>query len=223
MSKPLALVFLLAVVPLAGAARAATCHDGSVIHERSTDPIVVTWKSEDAAGKPIEQRVEVEPETRITPSVVESHERDEATGRYTYRYVLTNAASSAQQIWYVNIQLDPRTAPTADQATTGGQGWQFSERDQNCGGIAFWFLTSEAVFEADHERGGLKPGESMTFSFTSDLPPGPMALYMRGNAETIASFPEDGPPPCVTRLLDEQRGFPTGYVKVMTTGPAAPK
>jgi hypothetical protein len=213
LSSALVLV-LLEAPPL----RAFTCEAGSVTVDARTGMINVSYDSEDHDGNPIVRNVVVMPRTLFTPSVHESHVYDSATQSYEYTYRISNATGSVQQIWYVNFNISPSNVPTTNQASAGGGGWDFYSRDANCGGIAWSYIPSDARWRADPGRRGLKQGESMTFAFASALAPGPMVIYLEGDADSPV-FPDEVPD-CVGDLLDEVReACPAGYVKLVTIGP----
>jgi len=110
---------------------------------------------------------------------------DPASGLYTYRYTLSNAASSQQKIWLFALQFTGRLVNPQSPS-----GWTFLEHDDRP--IVSWAATEIGELPPDYiDDGNLPPnpytvaqGASLVgFSFQSPDPPANVPFFAQGETK----------------------------------------
>lgn len=214
LSRAALVIFALQSTPMA---LAESCDDGTLTSNAVSAAIDVTYATTDASGAPVVGMFSFMSTTRFDASLSESHSYEPTTGIYTYTYVLASSASSEQPIWLVGFSI-PRTVTLIEHSHDSSDlSWTFLPEDQNIGGIAWMHLPNLERWTQAPDVVGLHPGVSITFTLKSLFGPGPMNVFLKGEAPT-ATFPDDLSP-CMSRLIHEQRTFPLAYVKKVSIGP----
>jgi hypothetical protein len=120
----------------------------------------------------------------ITASVTVTF--DSSTGLYTYSYSFANAASSAQEAWFVVLELSGDAAQTVTNPQTP-QGWHFMRHPSDS--MVSWAATDVGTVPANFVDDGsilpspyqIKPGQTLGgFSFQSLRPPMAIKFYAQG-------------------------------------------
>jgi hypothetical protein len=127
-----------------------------------------------------------QPGNQVVPSVSVTVAQDPKSGLYTYSYTVSSAAISAEEIWFVSLELGGDAAQGIVN-TTAPKGWTFSKNPQDPG--VTWVATQVDTVPAGFVDDGsvipspyqIKPGQALAgFSFQSPQPPTVVRFYAQG-------------------------------------------
>ena len=211
-----ALLCGLGVVLAQGASRAEECDDGSV-EVNAAGLVEVHYRSE-VNGVEVMLHDVVEPQNRVLATVQETHVQDPTTGVYTYTYQVTNSTSSPQAVYWFRFSIPPSIPIEGETMSQPPPCWLLEANEPRLGGFGWSFHS--ALPRPDKSVKGLRPGESLTVSFRSPMPPGPMKMFLRGYAP-IPTFQAELPE-CIGDIFFEYETWPKADVMVLTTGPVEP-
>lgn len=134
------------------------------------------------------------PPNQLTAAVAANVTFDQSTQLFTYNYVVSNSARSAQEISSFNLDFTP---PVSN--FNNPQGWTHAifKRRSTLG----WAATDPVPLPSGAEDNSevpagiaqIKPGQSLAgFSFQSPKPPGPVKYFLTGFVEIPAQDDEEG-------------------------------
>jgi hypothetical protein len=214
MKRNMNIPMIILMAFIVGDASADSCSDGSVTLDPASGNLHLDWADLVSPGVTVNHQATIVPPTKFTPTVQEVDAFDVTTGVYTYTYTISNATTSAQQIYEVQFETPSKAPITGKVILSVTPGWSLAPATPAPSGFGWWFN----LVSMDDALQGIPPGGAVTFSFSSTWAPGPMNIYMVGDAP----FAEVGEelPPCVSELLDKYLVFPGCYVKSGSRGPA---
>jgi hypothetical protein len=215
---------LLGGVAMAASAQHAHDHDhhhhgpcdGVVALNETTGNIDATYLVRDEAGEAKSVTDTFVSRDRFRASIAETRVVDEATGRATYTYAISNAADSEQQIHRVYFAI-PREAVTEPRVASGDPAWELVDRPLPDVVLFGWRFAAKRD-RPDPAVQGLAPGATASFSFVAPAMTAPLDVFLAGRAH-VPRF-STTPPECVQHLLDDFLAFPRGYRRIPVTGPA---